>query len=149
MTKMQRILASDAPAAVILIRILVGSVFLSEGMQKFFFPDALGVGRFTKVGIPAPEILAPFVGVCEIVFGLLVLLGLFTRWAALPLIVDMLVAISSTKIPILLESGFWKMAHESRTDFAMLLGSAFLLIVGAGPWSLDARLSQGREPGGA
>jgi len=142
MTRMQKMLASDAPAAVILIRIMVGGVFLSEGIQKFLFPDALGVGRFTKIGIPAPEILAPFVGVCEIVCGLLFLLGLLTRWAAVPLIANMLVAITTTKIPILLKSGFWAMAHESRTDFAMLLGSLFLLIAGAGPWSLDARLGR-------
>ena len=137
-----RCLSSSAPLATILLRLSVGLVFLSEGIQKFLFPAALGVGRFMKIGIPAPEILAPFVGVFEIVCGLLVLLGLLTRWAAVPLIVNMLVAIATTKIPILLKSGFWAMAHESRTDFAMLLGSLFLLIVGAGAWSVDARLGR-------
>ena len=143
MTLMQRMLTTHAPSAVILVRIMVGSVFLSEGIQKFLFPDALGIGRFMKIGIPAPEILAPFVGVCEIVCGLLVLLGLLTRWAAVPLIINMLVAITTTKIPILLKSGFWAMAHEARTDWAMVLGSLFLLIVGAGSWSVDARLGRG------
>jgi len=145
MTQMQRTLVSGAPPAAIIVRIMVGSVFLSEGIQKFLFPEALGVGRFTKIGIPSPEFLAPFVGVCEIVCGLLVLLGLLTRWAVIPLIVNMLVAISTTKIPILLKSGFWAMAHEARTDFSMLLGSLFLLIVGAGPWSLDQRLTLGGD----
>jgi putative oxidoreductase len=142
MTFFRRILTTDAPAAVILIRLIVGGVFLSEGIQKFLYPEALGVGRFTKIGIPAPEIMAPFVGVCEIVCGVLFLLGLFTRFAAITMIIDMLVAISTTKIPILLKSGFWSMAHEARTDYAMLLGSVFLLMVGAGSWSFDAKLNR-------
>jgi uncharacterized membrane protein YphA (DoxX/SURF4 family) len=128
------------PSAIILIRLIVGAVFLSEGIQKFLFPEALGVGRFIKIGIPVPEILAPFVGVVEIVCGIFVLIGLFTRLAVIPLIIDMLVAIATTKIPILLKSGFWAMAHESRTDRAMLIGSIFLLIAGAGTWSFDTLL---------
>ncbi|RPJ58346.1 MAG: DoxX family protein [Acidobacteria bacterium] len=135
---------------------MVGGVFLSEGVQKFLYPDAVGTARFAKIGIPFPEGTAPFVGVIEIVCGILLLAGLLTRLSAVPLIIDMLVAILSTKIPILLGygfwgfsprttayGGFWGMAHEARTDFCMLLGALFLLIVGAGAWSLDARL-QGR-----
>jgi putative oxidoreductase len=146
MTFFQRLLSTNAPAAVILIRLIVGGVFLSEGVQKFLFSDAQGVGRFTKIGIPAPDILAPFVGVFEIGCGALLLLGLLTRLAAIPLIVVMLVAISTTKIPILLNAGFWSMAHEARTDYAMLLGSVFLLMVGAGSWSLDAKTVQAKQP---
>jgi len=133
-----RIVATDAPAPVVLVRIMVGAVFLSEGIQKFLFPAEVGAGRFAKIGLPAPETLAPFVASFEIACGLLVLLGLATRLAVLPLITIMLVAIASTKLPILLASGFWKMAHEARTDWSMLLGSIFLLLVGAGPWSIDA-----------
>ena len=136
----RRLLASDAPAAVWLIRLLVGAVFVSEGIQKFLFPAELGVGRFTKIGIPFPEILAPFVGGVEIVGGFLLLLGLCTRLAAVALIVDMLVAMATTKLPVLLKEGVWKMAHEARTDWSMLLGTLFLLLVGAGAWSLDALL---------
>lgn len=132
------------PSAIILIRLMVGAVFLSEGIQKFLFPEAVGVGRFIKIGIPAPEILAPFVGIVEIVCGTCILLGLLTRFAAVPLIINMLVAIATTKIPILLQKGFWSMAHESRTDFSMLLGSIFLLIVGAGRFSLDDYLQRKR-----
>src|SRR5438445_5429540 len=139
MTFFRRIFATDAPAAVIPIRLVVGGVFLSEGIQKFLYPDALGVGRFAKIGIPAPEIMAPFVGAFEIGCGVLILFGLLTRLAAIAMVVDMLVAISTTKIPMLLKSGFWSMAHEARTDWAMLLGSIFLLVVGAGSWSFDAR----------
>lgn len=137
--------ASEAATrAAVLIRLLVGAVFLSEGVQKFLFADQLGVGRFTKIGIPMPELMAPFVGVVEIVCGSLILVGFLTRLAAIPLIIDMLVAIASTKIPILLGKGFWAMAHEARTDWSMLLGSMFLLIAGPGQWSLDARLKRDR-----
>ena len=136
-----------APAAVLLVRLVVGAVFLSEGIQKFLFPAALGVGRFTKIGIPAPEVMAPFVGVVEIVFGLLLLLGLFTRLATIPLLIDILVAIATTKLPMLVKDGFWKMVHEARTDYAMLLGLIFLLLVGGGPLALDSRLARRRWPG--
>ena len=142
MSLLQKITTTDAPASVILIRIAVGSVFLSEGIQKFINPDEVGAGRFAKIGLPNPDMLAPFVGSFEIICGILVLLGLLTRLAAIPLVVIMLVALSTTKIPILLDKGFWSMAHDSRTDFAMLLGSVFLLIVGAGRWSIDSRLSR-------
>lgn len=136
---LRRIAGTQAPAATLLIRLAVGGTFLSEGVQKFLFADELGVGRFIKIGIPAPAVLAPFVGVVEIGCGLLVLLGLVTRLAAVPLIIDMLVAIATTKLPILMKSGVWKMLHEARTDYAMLLGATFLLLAGAGPLSLDAR----------
>jgi len=141
------LLESRAPAAVLLIRLLVGAVFLSEGIQKFLFPVALGVGRFTKIGIPAPEVMAPFVGVVEIVFGLLLIVGLLTRLATIPLLIDILVAIATTKIPMLSHDGFWKMAHEARTDYAMLLGLVFLLLVGAGPLAVDSRLNAPEPPG--
>jgi uncharacterized membrane protein YphA (DoxX/SURF4 family) len=136
-----------APAATLLVRLLVGGVFLSEGLQKFLYPEALGVGRFLKIGIPAPAVLAPFVGGVEIVCGVLLIVGLLTRVAAVPLIIDMLVAIGTTKVPILVKSGFWAMAHEARTDYSMLLGSVFLLLVGAGRLSMDARAwgSKGRD----
>ncbi|MGE5568303.1 MAG: DoxX family protein [Rhodospirillales bacterium] len=129
------------PRANILIRLMVGGVFLSEGIQKFLFPAALGAGRFAKIGIPLPELTAPFVGGVEVVCGTLLLLGLATRLANIPLIINMLVAIATTKIPILTASGFWAMAHEARTDYCMLLGSLFLLVSGAGSLSFDRALS--------
>jgi putative oxidoreductase len=141
-----------APAATILIRIMVGAVFLAEGFQKFLYPAAVGAGRFARIGIPQPELLAAVVGGVEILCGALVLTGLFTRAAVLPLLVIMAGAFVTTKLPILLGQdlgpfqlrqlpyyGFWGFAHESRTDFAMTLGSLFLLWVGPGPLSLDAR----------
>ena len=140
MGKFISILSTNAPAATLLIRLAVGGVFLSEGIQKFLFPGDIGAGRFAKIGLPSPEMLGPSVGVFEIVCGSLVLLGLFTRLAVVPLIVIMLVAISTTKIPILHDRGFWAMAHEARTDFAMLMGSLFLFIAGAGRASVDANL---------
>lgn len=154
-TFFERIIETDAPAATWLVRLTVGAVFLSEGIQKFLFPEEVGAGRFAKIGIPNPDLTAPFVGTVETVCGALIIFGLLTRLAAVPLIINMLTAIVSTKIPILLGYGFWGfslskvsyygfwgMAHEARTDFAMLLGSIFLLIVGAGALSVDARLSK-------
>jgi uncharacterized membrane protein YphA (DoxX/SURF4 family) len=139
---LDRVVRADGPAATVLVRLVVGGVFLSEGIQKFVYPDALGVGRFVKIGIPAPAVMAPFVGVVEVGCGSLLILGLLTRVAAIPLIIDMIVAIATTKIPILLQSGFWAMAHEARTDYSMLLGSVFLLLAGAGPMSADARIAR-------
>lgn len=159
MNFINRLTHSHAPTATILIRTMMGAVFLSEGIQKFLEPGTRGAGRFVKIGLPFPEVMGPFVGGLEIVCGTLVLAGLVTRLAVVPLITTMLVAIVSTKIPILLGHGFWglslkslssygffSMAHEARTDFAMLLGSIFLLIVGSGPWSLDRRLAQELKP---
>jgi uncharacterized membrane protein YphA (DoxX/SURF4 family) len=155
---LRRTFATQAPCSAILIRLIVGGTFLSEGIQKFLFADELGVGRFVKIGIPHPEVMAPFVGGCEIVCGALLILGLLTRLAAIVMIINISVAIVSTKIPLLLghglwmfnlpkvnSYGFWAIAHEARTDFAMLLGGIFLLIVGAGCLSLDALLSRGSK----
>jgi putative oxidoreductase len=158
---MSKLLCTTAPPATLLVRLSVGAVFLSEGMQKILFADAQGAGRFAKIGIPAPDIMGPFVGCVEIVCGALLLIGLLTRLAAIPLMIDISVAIISTKVPILLGHGFWRfslpklasygfwsMAHEARTDLCMLLGSLFLLVVGAGKkWSLDARLTREHTEG--
>ncbi len=140
MRLLDSVIRSNAPATVVLIRLMVGAVFLSEGIQKFLFPDDVGAGRFARIGLPNPELLGPLVGGCEIVCGALVLLGLLTRLAVIPLLTIMGVAVCTTKIPILLKSGFWKMAHEARTDFSMTLGALYLLIGGAGALSLDAWL---------
>lgn len=125
-----------------LIRLMVGVVFLSEGIQKFLFPEVSGVGRFIKIGIPFPDFFASFVAVFEIICGAAVLSGFFIQLATIPLIVIMIVAIISTKIPFLLNDGFWKMAHASRTDWSMLIGSIFLLCIGAGKYSLDGLMSK-------
>src|SRR6266436_7446703 len=124
----------------------------SDVCSSDLFPAVMGAGRFARIGIPAAEVMGPFVGVAEIACGALLMLGLRTRLAAVPLLVDITVAILSTKLPILLghgygpfalpqlnRYGFWSMASEARTDYAMLMGLLFLLIVGDGPWSLDAR----------
>lgn len=140
----EQLVRSDAPAVVILLRLMVGAVFVSEGIQKFLFPDQLGAGRFLKIGLPMPELLGPFVGTFEIVCGTLVLLGLLTRLAVIPLLIIMTVALITTKWPILVNQGFWAAAHEARTDWSMFLGALFLLIVGAGPWSLDTWLAPRR-----
>jgi putative oxidoreductase len=136
------LLCSDAPSSVVLVRLMVGWVFMSEGIQKFLFPAALGVGRFEKIGIPSPQFFAPFVGVVEIACGFLLIVGLLTRLAAIPLLIDISVAIATTKIPMLMKSGFWAAMHEARTDYCMVLGLLFLIAVGGGVFSVDALLGR-------
>jgi uncharacterized membrane protein YphA (DoxX/SURF4 family) len=139
--KAWRKLVSDprGAAANAIVRVLVGLVFFSEGIQKFLFPEALGPGRFAKIGIPIPQVSAPFVGVVEILFGALLVVGLFTRLSAVLLFCDIAVAIATTKIPMLFSKGFWSTAHEARTDWAMLMGLVFLLVAGGGSRALDAQ----------
>lgn len=120
---LMRLLATRAPTSTVLLRLMVGAVFLSEGIQKFLFPAEIGAGRFAKIGFSEPEMTAYFVACFEIACGTLVLLGMLTRVAVIPLVIIMLTAITTTKLPILAASGFWKMAHEARTDWSMLLGS--------------------------
>jgi len=132
-----KIVSTDNASTTLLIRLMVGAVFLSEGIQKFLFPGKLGAGRFAKIGLPGPEFLGPFVGTFEMLCGALVLAGLVTRPASIPLIIIMLVAIMTTKAEVLAHDGFWEMLHGSRTDWAMLLGGIFLLIKGGGRWSVD------------
>jgi putative oxidoreductase len=151
------VMRTNAPGWTILVRLLVGLVvFLPEGVQKLIFPDVLGAGRFARIGIPFPDLMGPFVGIVETVCGALIIVGLLTRLAAIPLIIIMLVALVSTKLPILLghdvgifhlsadikRLGFWSMMHEARADLTMLLGAIYLLIEGAGAWSLDAMLAR-------
>ena len=133
-------IATDKAPTTILIRLVVGAVFLSEGIQKFLVAEAQGAGRFKKIGLPYYDFLGPFVGITEIICGFCVLIGLFTRLASIPLIIIMLVAIYSTKLPMLDDGGIWKMLHESRTDWAMLLSGIFLLIKGGGAYSIDKKL---------
>lgn len=141
----------------VLVRLLVGGVvFFPEGLQKLLFPAILGAGRFVKIGFPWPEVMGPFVGVVEIVCGLLIILGLLTRFAAGPPIIVMIVALVSTKLPVMLGHDVWifhasagsryrflGMTHEARTDLCMLLGALFLLITG-GCWSVDGWLYRRR-----
>jgi putative oxidoreductase len=137
-----RLLQTDSSPTTLLIRLAVGLVFFTEGLQKFILPAERGAGRFAKIGLPAPEFLGSFVGGFETVCGLLVLLGLCTRLASVPLLLIMLVAIVTTKTQVLLHDGFWELLHGSRTDWAMLLGSVFLLLEGGGRWSVDRQLQQ-------
>lgn len=143
------ILDADSHRANLVVRLLVGLVFLPEGVKKFLFPEQWGAGRFERIGFPAPEAMAYFVGGVEVVFGLMLLAGLLTRLATIPLIIDISVAIATTKIPLFWRAtavstkiGFWSMQAESRTDFAMLMGLLFLLFAGGGLLSLDARLNR-------
>lgn len=147
----ERVSAPQAPSALVLLRIAIAFVFVTEGIQKFLYPEVLGVGRFTRIGIPYPEFSAPLVGGVEILGGALVLIGLYTRLASFALVIDMVVAITATKVPILLgegfwgfasptgKTGFWPAAHEGRLDLMMLASSLMLLAIGPGKVSFDQR----------
>jgi uncharacterized membrane protein YphA (DoxX/SURF4 family) len=143
--------------ATLIVRVAVGGVFLSSGLVKFLF-DNQGPGRFAKIGLPAASQLAYFVGGVEVVCGTLLILGLFVRLAALPLVIDMIVALVTTKLPLLFgagpepiaampKTGFWAFAYQARLDITMLMACVFLVAVGAGLWSLDALLSRRRWEG--
>ncbi len=155
MTLLERILLPGDSRWVIFVRVMLAGVFISEGYLKLVDPAWLGAGRFAKIGIPWSDFTGPLVGWTELACGLLLALGLFSRLAAIPLIIVMIVAILSTKIPILLghdwwifslrkleRYGFFSMTHEGRLDYAMLLGAIFMLLTGSGRWSLDERISE-------
>jgi uncharacterized membrane protein YphA (DoxX/SURF4 family) len=128
MSLFRRSLSTNASVVEFLIRLILGVVFLSERLHNFLFSDAQGVGRFTEVGFPAPDVMAPFVGVCEITCAVLFALGMLTRFVAtIPLLVVMLVAISTTYVSLMLIGVFWRMAHETRIDYTLLVGSVFRL----------------------
>lgn len=137
---LQKIIQTDDSKTTIIIRLIVGIVFLSEGIQKFLFPFLRGAGRFEKIGLPCPDFFGSFVGAFEILCGILILIGLFTRLASIPTLIIMIVAIATTKMEVLAIDGFWQMMHGSRTDWAMLLGSLFLIFKGGGKWSVDKML---------
>jgi putative oxidoreductase len=122
---------------VILIRLIVGLIFLTEGIQKFLFPDLLGTGRFAKIGFSDPSFWAYFTGTFEIICSSLVLIGLLTRIAVIPLFIIMVIAFITTKWPLLVNKGFWVFAHEYRTDFAMTLLLIYLMIYNGGKWSAN------------
>ena len=134
--------------SIIILRLMAGGVFFWEGILKFAFPNQ-GVGRFTKLGFPMPDVTADFVATFEIVGGLLLLLGLFTRLTAFLFVIEMIVAILTTKISLYLGTsplplppappkiGFAAVLHEIRSDYAQLMVSLFLMIEGAGKRSLD------------
>lgn len=141
---MRRIITtSNIPT--LLCRLAVGLIFLSEGIQKYLLPDSAGAGRFAKIGFSNPFFWAPFTGTFEIICGILILMGLLTRLAAIPLLIIMIVAFITTKYPILVDKGFWAMAHEYRTDFAMTLLLIYLLIYGGGNYSIDKMLTHSKR----
>jgi uncharacterized membrane protein YphA (DoxX/SURF4 family) len=134
------ILSSANDNRALLIRIIVGLIFLSEGLQKFLFPQLMGAGRFLDIGFSHPVTWAYFAGTFEIICGALVLFGLFSRVAAVPLLIVMMTAFIKTKWPMMLHIGFWSMIHENNTDFALTLLLIYLLVFGSGSWSLDSKI---------
>lgn len=140
----QKIIRTDRSPLAILVRLVIGLIFLSEGIQKFLFPEVLGTGRFLKIGFSNPDFWAYFTGTFEVIGGLLVLFGFLTRLASIPLLAIMITAFATTKWPILITKGFWVMAHEYRTDFALTILLLYLLISGGGKWSADHWITEKR-----
>jgi uncharacterized membrane protein YphA (DoxX/SURF4 family) len=140
---------TQAPRSVLLVRIAVGLIFFTQGILKYIDPN-MGVVRFTRIGFSHPYFTAHFVGAFEILCGLLLLLGIGTRLVSIPLLIVIMTAIATTKIPELFRTnqGFWYMASDARTDFAMFCCLVFLILVGGGSWSLDARLAKHNRNGG-
>ena len=140
---------TQAPRSVLLVRIAVGLIFSSQGILKYMDPN-MGVVRFTRIGFSHPYFTAHFVGTFEILCGLLLLLGIGTRLVSIPLLIVIMTAIGTTKIPELFRAnqGFWYMVSDARTDFAMFCCLVFLISVGGGSWSLDARLAKHNRNGG-
>lgn len=137
---MKKLLSTQA-YPLLLCRLIAGLVFVSEGLQKFIRPAAVGAGRFEQIGFAHAAFWAGFAGIFEVICGLLIILGLLTRLAALPLLIIMATAFVTTKIPILMSKGFWPFAHEYRTDFAMTMLLLLLLLYGGGKASVDRTLS--------
>lgn len=135
-------LLPSAEGSILLIRLAVGLIFATQGILKFTDPK-MGVLRFAKIGFAYPEFTAHFVGFFEVLCGILVLAGLFTRFAAVPLLAVICTAIATTKAPELWrpEQGFWFMVSDARIDFAILCCLIFLVLSGPGKVSIDARLS--------
>ncbi|MGC1389645.1 MAG: DoxX family protein [Bacteroidales bacterium] len=136
----KNILSTGNDNRAFLVRFTVGLIFLTEGIQKYLFPDLLGTGRFLTIGFSHPAFWAYFTGTFEIICGAFIIIGFITRLASIPLIIIMIIAFISTKIPILVHKGIWPWAHEYRTDFAMTLLLVYLLIYGAGNWSVDSKI---------
>ncbi len=144
--------ANKAPSAALIIRLMTGSVFLWEGILKFVYPS-LGVGRFTKLGIPFPDTTAVLIGILEIVGGLGLITGFLTRIFSALFVIEMVVAILSTKIPMALgryplalapsppQAGLGLILHEVRSEYAQLMTSLFLFVVGPGRLSFDAMIA--------
>jgi putative oxidoreductase len=124
------------------VRLVVGLIFLSEGIQKYIFLSLLGPGRFLQIGFTHPAFWSYFTGTFEILCGSLILAGLLTRLASIPLLIIMITAFVTTKWPILVSKGFWPFAHEYRTDFAMTILLIYLITYGSGSWSLDSGINK-------
>lgn len=130
----------------IFIRLIVGLIFISEGIQKYLFLEVLGPAFFQGVGFQHAFFWAYFTGAFEISCGILILFGLLTRLASIPLLIIMITAFITTKLPLLATKGFWTFTHEYRIDFALTVLLILLFVYGGGKWSFDSRVLKSTNP---
>jgi putative oxidoreductase len=140
------ILGTGNDNKMIIIRLIVGLIFISEGIQKYLFLQIFGPGFFQEIGFDHAYFWAYFTGACEILSGIMILFGLLTRIASIPLLIVMVTAFITTKLPVLATKGFWSFLHEYNTDFALTMLLIMLLFYGGGKWSVDENILQSRNP---
>jgi len=139
------ILNTENDSKLIYIRIITGLIFISEGIQKYLIVSMLGTSYFEEIGFGHPMFWAYFTGAFEISCGILILIGLLTRLASIPLLTIMITAFFTTKLPLLLDKGILTFAHEYRIDFSLTLLLILLIIYGGGKWSADLKILQSKK----
>ena len=141
-----QILNTGEDNKMIFIRLIVGLIFISEGLQKYLVLKILGPGRFEDLGFSHAYFWAYFTGACEIFFGVMILIGLLTRLSSIPLLIIMITAFITTKLPLFITKGFWTFAHEYSTEFSLTILLILLIIYGGGKWSVDLKILQSGNP---
>jgi putative oxidoreductase len=135
-----QILSTDNDYKLFFIRLIVGLIFVSEGIQKYLIMSVYGPEFFKETGFGNPMFWTYLTGAFEISCGILILSGFLTRLVSIPLLTIMVVAFLTTKLPILTVSGFWTFAHEYRVDFSLTVLIVLLIIYGGGKWSFDSKI---------
>lgn len=141
-----RILNTGNDNKTIFIRLIVSLIFISEGIQKYLFLAVLGPGYFSELGFNHSFFWAYFTGAFEIFCGILILFGFLTRLASIPLLIVMITAFITTKLPLLATKGFMTFAHDYSTDFSLTLLLILLIIYGGGNRSVDLRIIRSDNP---
>jgi len=139
------ILNTVKDSKIIFIRLIVGLIFISEGIQKYLIVTIFGPALFKEIGFSNPMFWVYFTGAFEILCGILILFGLLTRLAAIPLLTIMIIAFITTKLPLLATKGFWTFSHEYSIEFSLTFLLILLFIYGGGKWSVDLKILKSKN----